>query len=165
MLEAEQQSDDVINKLVKEGAGYSDPVKVKQEMWPPEPVSAQVMAALEADRAAMETQMQIVQEDVERLKAGEVLRAMQVRRSRNIRKLPPSPGCVGGRDPAEGYGQAVRGEAGGGESVPPEQVVLLPPSLFLHSSVTLPSPHSSLTPPTPSTHLPPHSSPESDFPV
>jgi len=63
MMEAEQQSDEVISRLMQDGAKLSDPAKV--------------MAALEADRQAMEKQFTIVQGDVEKLKAAEVLRAMQ----------------------------------------------------------------------------------------
>jgi len=63
MVEAEQQSDEVISRLMQDGAKLSDPAKV--------------MAALEADRQAMEKQFTIVQGDVEKLKAAEVLRAMQ----------------------------------------------------------------------------------------
>jgi len=63
MMEAEQQSDEVISRLMQDGAKLSDPAKV--------------MAALEADRQAMEKQFTIVQGDVDKLKAAEVLRAMQ----------------------------------------------------------------------------------------
>jgi E3 ubiquitin-protein ligase LRSAM1 len=47
MVEAEQQSDEVISRLMQDGAKLSDPAKV--------------MAALEADREAMEKQFTIVQ--------------------------------------------------------------------------------------------------------
>jgi len=63
MMEAENQSDEVIARLMVDGARLSDPAKV--------------MAALEADKLAMEKQFTIVQSDVEKLKASEVLRAMQ----------------------------------------------------------------------------------------
>lgn len=76
MLEAEQQSDVVITKLMQEGARFSDPAKV--------------MAALEADRAAMEAQFTIVKGDVESLKASEVLRAMQQQMEAEIQRAATS---------------------------------------------------------------------------
>lgn len=64
MLEAEAKSDSVIEELMYKNSSYSDPDKVK--------------AALEEDRQAMEKQLTIIQEDVEKLKEKEVMRAMQM---------------------------------------------------------------------------------------
>jgi len=72
MFEAEQQSDAVINQLMQEGATYTDPAKVR--------------AALEADKAAMEAQFTIIQADVEKLKASEVLRSMQEQMEAEIQR-------------------------------------------------------------------------------
>lgn len=64
MNEAEAQSDSLIRELMDTNSRYSDPDRV--------------MAALEEDRETMEKQFTIVQEDVERLKEKEVMRAMQM---------------------------------------------------------------------------------------
>jgi hypothetical protein len=86
MHEAEQQSDSVITKLMQDGARLSDP--------------ARVMAAMEADRAAMEKQFIIEQADVEKLKATEVLRAMQaemeaeIQRQATVRQYAERQGVV-----------------------------------------------------------------------
>lgn len=72
MLQEEQRSDQVITELMQSGARYSDPAKV--------------MAALEADRKAMEDQFTIVQGDVEKLKVAEVRRMMQDQMEAEIQK-------------------------------------------------------------------------------